>query len=203
MTTGNLIFCCDANYGIGKNNALPWEYPLDMKWFKAVTDGYPCVGGKNTWDSIGSSLKGRESHIISTISTQRDGFEIWKSVDEFLEYIYGAHFYAIGGPSLWDELLDKAEIGRIYQTMLKGEYECDVHISQFMKNKIQWDFTKKFEYENEDAIFAIFEKTDEVFDLEDGDKYMQLYTDLRLETEESSVGEHGGHDDAEHMGFWK
>ena len=39
MTNVKLIVCCDSNYGIGKNNQLPWSIPEEMKLFKEKTIG--------------------------------------------------------------------------------------------------------------------------------------------------------------------
>ena len=34
-----LIVCCDVNYGIGKNNRLPWNIPEEMAHFRRKTIG--------------------------------------------------------------------------------------------------------------------------------------------------------------------
>lgn len=33
----NLIVCVDNNYGIGKNNNIPWTFTKDLKYFKNTT----------------------------------------------------------------------------------------------------------------------------------------------------------------------
>ncbi|HEY5293330.1 MAG TPA: dihydrofolate reductase, partial [Burkholderiales bacterium] len=41
-----LIAALAANRVIGKNNALPWHLPADLKRFKALTMGHPVVMGR-------------------------------------------------------------------------------------------------------------------------------------------------------------
>ena len=44
---------------IGKDNALPWHLPADLKRFKALTMGHSVIMGRKTYESIGKPLLGR------------------------------------------------------------------------------------------------------------------------------------------------
>ena len=37
---------------IGKGGTLPWRVPEDMKWFREITMGKPCIMGRKTWESL-------------------------------------------------------------------------------------------------------------------------------------------------------
>ena len=56
----NIIVCTDNNYGIGKNNDIPWNYTKDLQYFKNLTIGENLdenkynvvIMGNNTYKSI-------------------------------------------------------------------------------------------------------------------------------------------------------
>lgn len=61
-----VLFAAVAENGvIGRDNALPWRLPSDMKRFRAVTMGKPVVMGRKTYLSIGKPLSGRTNIVIS------------------------------------------------------------------------------------------------------------------------------------------
>lgn len=61
----SLIAAVAENGVIGRDNALPWHLPNDLKHFKAVTIGKPIIMGRKTWESLGKPLPGR-THIVIT-----------------------------------------------------------------------------------------------------------------------------------------
>jgi len=65
-----IIVAMDENNGIGKNNALPWHYPEDLKYFSKTTKGKgnntnAVIMGRKTYESIGKPLPGRVNYILS------------------------------------------------------------------------------------------------------------------------------------------
>ena len=66
----SLIAALAENRTIGRDNALPWRLPNDLKYFKAVTLGKPVIMGRKTWDSLGRPLPGRTNIVI----TRQPGF---------------------------------------------------------------------------------------------------------------------------------
>lgn len=60
-----LIVAVAANGVIGRDNALPWHLPEDLRWFKRMTMGKPVVMGRRTWDSIGRPLPGRVNLVVT------------------------------------------------------------------------------------------------------------------------------------------
>ncbi|MFW1466528.1 dihydrofolate reductase, partial [Vibrio parahaemolyticus] len=50
---------------IGRDGALPWHLPADLKRFKAQTLGRPMIMGRRTFDSLPGLLPGRR-HIVLT-----------------------------------------------------------------------------------------------------------------------------------------
>ncbi len=60
-----IVAAVARNGVIGANNGLPWRLSSDMKRFKALTWGKPLVMGRKTYQSIGRSLPGRETIVVT------------------------------------------------------------------------------------------------------------------------------------------
>lgn len=64
----NLIFARAANGVIGKNGVMPWYLPEDLAHFKQLTQGWPVIMGRKTWDSLPPRfrpLPGRQNIVIT------------------------------------------------------------------------------------------------------------------------------------------
>jgi dihydrofolate reductase len=60
-----LIVARARNGVIGRDNAIPWHLPEDLKHFKASTLGHAVVMGRRTFDSIGRPLPGRRIVVLT------------------------------------------------------------------------------------------------------------------------------------------
>jgi dihydrofolate reductase len=92
-----LLAALDLDFAIGKDNALPWHLPADLKRFKALTLGKPLLMGRRTAESLGRALPGRRN-LVLTRSGQVpfDGMQAVASVAEAI-----AHAQADAAPELW------------------------------------------------------------------------------------------------------
>jgi dihydrofolate reductase len=81
-----LLAALDRNHGIGRDNALPWRLPDDLKRFKALTLGKPVLMGRKTALSLGRALPGR-ANLVLTRSGQVpfEGMQAVASLDEALQ----------------------------------------------------------------------------------------------------------------------
>ncbi|MEC5212132.1 dihydrofolate reductase [Polaromonas sp. CG_9.5] len=64
----SLIYARAANGVIGQNNAMPWHLPEDLAHFKRLTQGWPVIMGRKTWDSLPPRfrpLPGRTNIVIT------------------------------------------------------------------------------------------------------------------------------------------
>ncbi|MCA9706810.1 MAG: dihydrofolate reductase, partial [Myxococcales bacterium] len=50
---------------IGRDGALPWRLPADLRFFRRVTMGHHVIVGRKTWDSIGRPLPGRTLVVLT------------------------------------------------------------------------------------------------------------------------------------------
>ncbi len=79
MTRLVLIAALDRRAAIGKDNALPWHLPDDLKRFKRLTLGKPLLMGRKTAQSLGRALPGRRNLVLTR--SGRVPFEGMQAVD--------------------------------------------------------------------------------------------------------------------------
>ncbi len=60
-----LVVAVALNGVIGEHNGLPWKLPSELKRFRDITTGHPCIMGRKTWESIGKPLKNRDNIVLT------------------------------------------------------------------------------------------------------------------------------------------
>jgi dihydrofolate reductase len=121
-----LIVAVSDNGVIGRDNALPWHLPEDLKRFKRLTMGKPIVMGRKTFESIGKPLPGRQN-IVATrdANYQRNGITVVHGVDEAVKAAADApEIMVIGGADLFRLFLPRA--GRVHLTRVHANVDGDV-----------------------------------------------------------------------------
>lgn len=96
---------------IGREGALPWHLPADLRRFKAMTMAKPMLMGRRTWDALGRALPGRR-HLVMTRDPawSAPGAERVAGLDEALALIGDAPELAIaGGAEIYRQLLPRAD----------------------------------------------------------------------------------------------
>jgi dihydrofolate reductase len=101
-----------ANGVIGAGNDMPWRIPADWQRFKALTMGNVLIMGRKTYDSIGRSLPGRTTFVITRDRMWRaDGVRAVLSLDEAFDQallLNPQAIYVAGGGEIyraaWDRL---------------------------------------------------------------------------------------------------
>ena len=111
---------------IGRDNALPWHLPEDLKRFKRLTMGKPMIMGRKTFESIGKPLPGRLNIVVTRDTNyQHEGVAVVHGIDQALEAAAGApEVMVIGGADLFRLFLPHA--GRVHLTRVHGSIEGDV-----------------------------------------------------------------------------
>lgn len=129
----SMILAAAQNGTIGRNNALPWYLPDDLKYFRAITMGKPVMMGRKTWESIGKPLPGRTNIVVTRDKAYvAQGAVVVASVDEAVEVaksqalIDGVdELMLIGGAELYK--LAESSADRIYLTEVLADVEGDAH----------------------------------------------------------------------------
>ncbi len=119
----SIIAAVSTNGVVGKNNALPWSLPADLKRFKEITYGAPIIMGRKTYESIGRLLPGRKNIIITRDASRMiPGATLVRSLDEAIVSAGDApDIYVIGGAEIWKQAL--ALTDRLYITEIDLKIE--------------------------------------------------------------------------------
>jgi dihydrofolate reductase len=120
-----------ANNGvIGRDNALPWRLPADLRRFKALTLGKPILMGRRTFESIGRALPGRMNLVLTRDRAwQAPGALVVHDLNEALAQVGNApELVIIGGADLFKLFLPLAE--RIYLTDVHARIPGDTHFPE-------------------------------------------------------------------------
>jgi dihydrofolate reductase len=94
----SLIVALDRNFAIGRDGAMPWHLPDDLKRFKALTLGKPVLMGRKTALAIGRALPGRDN-LVMTRGDEAPfaGQRVVHSLDEAIALAGSAELAVIGG----------------------------------------------------------------------------------------------------------
>jgi dihydrofolate reductase len=130
-----LIVAAADNDVIGRDNALPWHLPADLKHFKRITMGKPIIMGRRTFDSIGRPLPGRSNIVISRRSDYAaKGVHCVTSLEAAIELAQKAaraegsdELMIIGGAQIYALALPLAR--RLYLTRVHTQPPGDAFLS--------------------------------------------------------------------------
>ena len=118
-----LILACDPDGGIGYQNKLPWtNIRGDLPRFKRLTEGYPVIMGRNTWDSLPKKpLPKRVNIVVTSRPFEQEGVTC---VDSIINH--SDDYWLIGGASLVEQ--SWPYISEVHLTKVYDHYTCDTHI---------------------------------------------------------------------------
>lgn len=141
----SLIAAVGKNLELGKDNALLWNLPGDMKFFRTTTAGHTVVMGRLTYESIGRPLPKRRNIVISRNPDYNpEGVEVFASLDEAL-CACDNDCFVIGGAMIYKLSLPIAD--ELILTEVENEYpDADVYFPSFEKEL----YEKEVLLENED-----------------------------------------------------
>lgn len=106
-----LIAAVGQNGEIGKDGALPWRLPEDLKRFKAITSGHAVIMGRKTFDSIGRALPNRRNIVVTRSNpVLPEGVERAGSVDDAIALARqtDAEPMVIGGGEIYRATIEQA-----------------------------------------------------------------------------------------------
>ena len=105
----SLIVALDRNYAIGRDGAMPWHLPDDLKRFKALTLDKPALMGRKTAIPIGRPLPGRENLVMTRgDAPPYPGQRVVHSLDEAISIAGNDELAVIGGGEIFTLALPRA-----------------------------------------------------------------------------------------------
>ena len=153
---------------IGRDNALPWHLPGDLRYFKQTTMGKPVLMGRKTWDSIGGKpLPGRLNIVMSRQpDLVAEGARVVDDLESALA-LAGAEatpgeaqeLMVLGGAGIYRLALPQAK--RLYITEVHVEAEGDTRFPDW--NPEEWREVSRQRHPADDAnpcdySFVVYER---------------------------------------------
>ncbi len=141
----NIISAISKNRVIGKKVNLPWNIPLELKYFKKLTSGKGNVllMGRNTWKSLPTypePLSNRDSYVITKTT---GGFEPLPPITYThlpnhediikIQKIY-PNIWICGGQSIYEYYIDKPYIDKLYLTEINDYVDGDAYFPEIPKS---------------------------------------------------------------------
>ncbi|MCR8842784.1 dihydrofolate reductase [Paenibacillus sp. SC116] len=126
----NMIWAMDRNNLIGRDNALPWHLPNDMKYFRRVTSGKTVVMGRKTYDSIGRPLPNRRNLVLTrNAKWSAEGAETITDLEVVLKLAEQEEVMIMGGAEIYHLFMPHAD--RLLITFIDAEYEGTDYFPNF------------------------------------------------------------------------
>src|SRR6202008_876901 len=127
----SLIVAVSENGVIGRNNALIWHLPADMKFFKEKTMGHCVISGRKNYESIPEKFRPLPGRTNIVITRNKDyaapGAIVVNSLEAAIEKAKSTgdqEIFIIGGAEIFKQSMRYAD--RIYYTLIHHSFEGDV-----------------------------------------------------------------------------
>lgn len=138
-----ILVAFDENRVIGKNNALIWHLPADLKRFKALTTGHVIIMGRKTFESIGKPLPNRTTIVISRqTNLQIEGVILAHSVEEAIlkaKSLTREDIFIVGGAEIYT--LSLPLVDQVLVTQLHDIFEGDAFFPEISSE--MWTLTEQ------------------------------------------------------------
>ena len=163
----SMIVATAQNRVIGRDNALPWYLPNDLKYFKQTTLGKPVIMGRKTYESIGKPLPGR-TNIVITRQTDYlpEGVKVVHSVAEARDLAESVclidgqeEAMIMGGAEIYTLALPDAD--RLYLTEVHADVDGDAYFPEYDKTEWQQISREDFSAEGPNPYnysFVVYDK---------------------------------------------
>jgi len=127
-----LVAAVAENGVIGRDGALPWSLPADLRHFRELTTGHHVVMGRKTHESIGRALPERVNLVLTRQpELVAAGCRAVRDLDEALRIARDAdesEAFVIGGAAVYALALPMAS--RIYLTRVAARVDGDVRFPE-------------------------------------------------------------------------
>ncbi|MFB6326225.1 dihydrofolate reductase [Pantoea deleyi] len=155
----SLIAALAADRIIGMENAMPWDLPADLAWFKRNTLKKPVIMGRLTFESIGRPLPGRLNIVVSSQPGSAEGVTWVTSLEEALQAAGDAEeIMVIGGGRVYEQMLKRAD--RLYLTHIDAEVEGDTQFPDYEPDEWQSTFSEFHDADEQNSHSYCFEILD-------------------------------------------
>lgn len=157
MSSVSLVLARSDNGVIGSKGGIPWRIPEDMRRFRQLTLGKPCIMGRKTWESLPKRpLPGRLNVVVTRgTSFAPEGALVVHSVEEAIERARGeasGEIMVIGGVEIYRAALPLADC--VHLTEVHAQIPGDVCFDPFPDG--DWRETLRETHQTPDGLAYSF-----------------------------------------------
>jgi dihydrofolate reductase len=154
----SIIAAMSRNRVIGKDGAIPWHIPEDLRRFRELTLGHTVIMGRKTFESIGRPLDGRRNVVVTGQNNYtREGTLVVHSLMEAIESSApDSELFICGGSEIYRQALPLC--AKIYLTVVDLDIEGDRYFPPVPADGFR-EVSRETISESPPARFIIFEKT--------------------------------------------
>lgn len=123
-----IIIVAQADNGvIGRNNAMPWHLPRDLRYFKQQTQGHPVIMGRKTYQSLGKALPNRANIVVSRQALDLADAQLAPSLPDAIARAskLGDKLFIIGGAQVYAQALSQGLVDTLLVTHVHASPEGD------------------------------------------------------------------------------
>lgn len=134
-----LITAIGRNGEIGLNNQLLWKSPSDLARFKELTEGYPIIMGRKTFESLPGILPNRKHIIVSSNQIGHNyQYSYINSLSNAIKQCESNagldKIFIIGGASIYKQALEQNLVDELLITHMDWEGQADKFFKPDLSN---------------------------------------------------------------------
>lgn len=151
----NLIVAVAENFGIGKNNDLPWKLKNEFAYFSKTTTETVneskkniVIMGRKSWESIPTKFRPLKNRINFVLTTSKDFnienakdsyvFNSWEDMEKkLLDSKFKETYEKIwitGGAKIYEDAMHSKHFFRLYLTRIMQSFDCDTFFPKLVEN---------------------------------------------------------------------
>ena len=152
-----LVVARAANNVIGARGTIPWNIPEDLRHFRAVTLGNPCIMGRRTWESLPKKpLPGRLNIVVSRDPAYSAAGALvaacFNSALKSAQAKSPAKIAVIGGAEIYRAALPLADV--IHLTEIEAVFDGDTYFPRLIE--AEWREAAREEHATADGLKYAF-----------------------------------------------
>ncbi len=136
-----LIVAMSRDGLIGREGALPWRLPRDLKHFRRLTWGKPVIMGRKTHEALGRALPGRTNIVLTRqAEVLAKGCLVARDRAQALALAQATgsvEAFIIGGSQVYEAFLPLKPT--IHLTLIEGTFTGDVFFPATVLGSPEWE----------------------------------------------------------------
>lgn len=138
---------------IGARGRIPWHLPEDLRRFRRLTIGKPCIMGRRTWESLPKRPLPERLNIVVTRDPEfrPPGAEIANSLEAAIvrgEKENADEIVVIGGAEIYQAAMPRTDV--IYLTEIHADFAGDAFFPAV--DTSQWSEASRLEHVSADGL---------------------------------------------------